>query len=73
MIHIHAAVYSGWPALFIAQAAFAATGRVALHLRLGKIGMWYGLVVILVGVAILLGADSPCLPCPGSQVSHPLG
>jgi hypothetical protein len=35
VIHVHAAVFVTWLGLFIAQAALAATGRVALHMRLG--------------------------------------
>jgi hypothetical protein len=51
MIHIHAAVFVGWILLVIAQAALAATGKWALHVKIGHIGMVYGLLLILVGVA----------------------
>jgi len=51
IIHIHAAVFVIWLALFIAQAAFAATGRLALHLRLGPWIMAYGVVLIVVALA----------------------
>jgi len=50
IIHIHAAAFVIWLALFIAQAVFAATGRLALHLRLGPWIMAYG--VLLIGVAL---------------------
>ncbi len=50
VIHVHAAIFSGWIALFAAQIAFAATGRVALHRKLGNWGIWYGVVIIVVGV-----------------------
>lgn len=50
VIHFHAAVFSGWVLLFIAQIAFAATGRIALHRKLGKIGIYYGVAIIAVGL-----------------------
>src|SRR5262245_15140605 len=50
VIHVHAAVFSGWLALFAAQIGFAATGQLALHKRLGTIGIWYGVAIIVVGV-----------------------
>lgn len=52
LIHMHAAVYVTWLALFIAQAAFAATGRLAVHTRLGPWIMAYGVVVIVMGLVI---------------------
>jgi hypothetical protein len=51
IIHIHAAVFVGWLGLFIAQSVFAATGRRALHIRLGPWLMAYG--VFLIAVALL--------------------
>ena len=50
-IHFHAAIYVGWLALFTAQTWFAATGRLRAHKRLGKIGIGYGALVLLVGTA----------------------
>lgn len=50
IIHLHAAVFTGWLLLVIAQAVFAATGRTALHVQVGKVGMLYGAVLIVVAV-----------------------
>ena len=50
LIHIHATVFTGWLALFLTQAVLAATGRVAWHLTLGRIGIGYGAVLIVVGL-----------------------
>ncbi|MEO8466539.1 MAG: hypothetical protein ABI640_14435 [Gammaproteobacteria bacterium] len=50
VIHVHAAVYVGWLAIFIAQAAFAATRRLDLHVKLGNFSIYYGVLVILMGV-----------------------
>lgn len=50
LIHIHAMVFTGWLVLFLAQAILAATKRVAWHLRLGKIGIGYGALLVVVGL-----------------------
>jgi len=50
IIHVHAAVYVGWLAIFMTQAVLAATGRVASHIKLGRFAIGYGVVVIVVGV-----------------------
>ena len=55
IIHIHATVYVGWLLLFIAQTWFAATGRVALHMRIGNWAIYYGVLVILVGLMVTFG------------------
>jgi hypothetical protein len=49
MIHVHAAVFVGWLLLVGAQAYLAATGRMRLHRRVGEVGMYWGLLVIVVG------------------------
>lgn len=50
VIHVHAAIFSGWLALFGAQVVLAATGQIALHRKVGEVGIWYGVVVIIVGL-----------------------
>jgi hypothetical protein len=50
VIHVHAAVFVTWLGLFIAQAALAATGRVALHMRLGPWLFAFGVVLIAMGL-----------------------
>lgn len=52
--HAHAVVFMGWLALFVAQSVTIATGRRALHIRLGKIGyVWIPLMVAL-GITIMI-------------------
>jgi len=51
-IHFHAAIYVGWLALFITQTVLAASGRTRLHIKLGKAGIAYGIVILVVGVAV---------------------
>jgi len=50
LIHLHATVFSGWLVLFLAQVALAASGRVEWHMRLGRIGIGYGVLVVIVGL-----------------------
>jgi hypothetical protein len=50
LIHVHATVFTGWLVLFLAQAVLAATKRVAWHLRLGRIGIGYGALLVVVGL-----------------------
>lgn len=52
--HAHAVVFMGWLALFVAQAVTIATGRRALHIRLGRIAyLWIPLMVAL-GIVIMV-------------------
>lgn len=52
--HAHAAVFMGWVALYVAQAVTIATGRRALHIRLGQIAyLWIPLMVAL-GIVIMV-------------------
>jgi hypothetical protein len=50
LIHLHATVFVGWLVLFLTQVVLAASGRVAWHLRLGRLGIGYGVLVIIVGL-----------------------
>jgi hypothetical protein len=49
LIHVHAIVFTGWLVLFFLQAYFAATKRIQLHLAMGRAGIWYGVLLIIVG------------------------
>ena len=61
LIHIHATVFTGWLVLFSLQAYFAATKRLQLHMRVGRVGIWYAVLLILVGLTtgVLRAAASP--------------
>lgn len=50
IIQLHAAVFVGWLSLVIAQAAFAATNRLSLHIKVGRYVMIYGAFVAALGV-----------------------
>jgi hypothetical protein len=55
LIHFHVAVYVGWLAIFAAQAVLAARGRIDLHMKLGRLGIGYGVLVVLVGLLVGFG------------------
>ncbi len=50
LIHFHAVVFVGWLVLFLAQTVLAATGRISSHLTLGRIGIGYGVLLVVVGI-----------------------
>lgn len=56
LIHLHAALFTGWLIFYISQAALVMTGRTRAHLRLGPWLAGYGFAVAAVGVyaAVLL-------------------
>ena len=43
-------MFTGWLAVFAAQAWFAATGRLRWHLRFGRIGVVYGVGLVILGL-----------------------
>jgi hypothetical protein len=61
LIHLHATVFTGWLVLFFLQAYFAATKRIQLHLALGRAGIWYGVLLIIVGLTtgVIRSSASP--------------
>ena len=52
VIHFHALIYFGWLGLFVAQIGFAANGRLALHMKVGQIGIIYGWSMVAVGLLV---------------------
>jgi hypothetical protein len=49
-VHIHAVLFTGWLLLFLTQAMFAATGKLAWHKRLGNFGIGYAILLIPIGL-----------------------
>jgi hypothetical protein len=56
IVHVHAAVFSLWVLVLVAQAAVVVAGNVRLHRQLGTIGMFYGALVFAVGLLVSVGA-----------------
>ncbi|MEX0692424.1 MAG: hypothetical protein WD043_11335 [Gemmatimonadales bacterium] len=56
IIHVHGAVFSGWMLLLLAQVSLVATKRVHMHRRLGKVGVAYGALVLVLGLIVSFAA-----------------
>jgi uncharacterized membrane protein YozB (DUF420 family) len=51
IVHLHAAVFTTWLALFVAQTALILKGRTAVHRRLGVAGVALAALMLVVGMA----------------------
>ena len=58
LIHAHGALYSGWMLLLLAQVSLVATGRVAWHRRVGRVGIVYGFFVLVIGLVVTFAAPA---------------
>jgi hypothetical protein len=56
LIVVHAAVFSGWMALLLAQTILVFRRRIAWHQRLGKAGIWLGAAVLTLGLIVTFAA-----------------
>ena len=56
LIHVHAAVYSGWMVLLLTQVMLVWRGRTDLHRRIGRVGIAYGVGVLLLGLVATIVA-----------------
>jgi hypothetical protein len=54
LVHAHAIVFMGWVVLYLLQNVFAATGRTALHRRLGWIGSGWIVAMLVLGCMVTL-------------------
>lgn len=52
LVHAHAVVFMGWVGIYLLQNIFAATGRQALHRRLGWIAAVWILPMLVLGCAV---------------------
>jgi hypothetical protein len=58
VMHLHGAVFTGWMVLLLVQVSLAATGRVRLHRQVGKVGMGYGVLVLVMGIIVSFAAPA---------------
>lgn len=58
LIHLHAAVYTGWMVLLLAQALLVYRRRLGLHRRLGVAGATYGAIVLVLGLVVAIAAPA---------------
>lgn len=54
LVHAHAIVFMGWVAIYLLQNVFVATGRVALHRRLGWIATIWVPAMLVLGCAVTI-------------------
>ncbi len=59
VVDVHAAVFTGWMALFVTQVVLAWRGRIAAHRRIGRWGIAYGGIVVVMGLVV--GVAAPVL------------
>lgn len=52
LVHAHAVVFMGWVTLYLVQNIFVASGRMALHRRLGWIGAGWIVAMLGLGIAV---------------------
>jgi energy-converting hydrogenase Eha subunit A len=50
IIHVHAVIFTAWLALFVTQTTLVASGRTAVHRRLGVFGVGLAALMLVVGV-----------------------
>jgi hypothetical protein len=53
-VHLHAIVFMGWVAIYVAQTAFAATGSMTLHRRLGWIATGWMIAMVIMGFVVTI-------------------
>ena len=55
LVGAHGIVAAGWLLLFLRQSVLVATGRTAVHRRLGRIGPLLAVTMIVLGVLMVVG------------------
>jgi len=55
MVHVHAAFFTAWPLLFLAQALLIRRGNYSLHRTLGMAGMGLVVGIVITGFIVVLG------------------
>lgn len=74
IIHLHAAVFTAWLAVFVAQTTLVLTGRTAMHRRLGVAGVLLAALMLIVGVATaIVVARLGHRGIPGVEFADPEG
>lgn len=56
VIYMHAAVFSGWMLLLLTQVVLVFRRRVGTHRQLGRWGVYYGVLVLVMGLVITIAA-----------------
>lgn len=56
LLHVHGAVFLSWFLMFCVQARLAGSGRLALHMRLGKASVLIAIAMITLGYLVIRSA-----------------
>jgi hypothetical protein len=56
LVHLHAALFSGWTLLLLSQTMLAARGRLSHHRAWGMAGISLATAMLLVGLAVAIGS-----------------
>lgn len=54
VIHLHVVVFMGWLAVLLIQAVLIARKKISTHIKLGRIGVYFGVIVVAVGLLVLV-------------------
>ncbi len=74
IIHLHAVVFCCWLALFVTQVVLVIRGRLALHQRLGTVGIGLAGLMLVLGVfAAITVTRQGHRGIPGVEFPHPAG
>ena len=78
LLHLHGLVFTSWVVLFVTQVSLVATRRVALHRRLGVLGLVIAVSMVVVGTMAAIdaarrGFTPPGAPPPLVFLAIPLG
>jgi hypothetical protein len=68
LVHVHAAVFSAWILLFIAQTSLVAAGRLDLHRRLGIFGAALAGAMVILGFLVATDSLARGFVPPGSRL-----
>jgi uncharacterized membrane protein YozB (DUF420 family) len=74
IIHLHAALFASWLALFVAQTMLVVRGHVRAHMRLGQAGMALAVLMLATGLAAAIdAARAGHKGIPGVEFPNPEG
>src|SRR5262245_35357113 len=62
LVHLHGAVFSAWMFLLIVQTSLIATGRSALHRKLGIAGAVLAVLLLVTGAFVIWGRATTLTP-----------
>jgi len=68
--HLHAWIFLGWIGLVILQSYLAITGRIALHIKVGRVGMVYGAALAVSGLTLALFLFARAVATDGPENVH---